>query len=85
MEKEKVKLFQNVAGHTSSKRVIALCLFTIGSILSIYLILYSIHYKTAIEFTDLAYAVFLLFIAPASALLGVSLFEYFSKLNPLKK
>jgi hypothetical protein len=84
MEKEKVKLFQNVAGHISSKRVAGLSCLTIGAVLLIYATIFGIHNKTAVEFNDLISGISIFFYA-GTGILGVSVGEYFSKLNPLKK
>ena len=79
-----VTLFQNVIGHTSSKRVSGiLCLLTGGALLG-YTILFGIHSQTAVDFSKITNAISIFFWA-GSALLGVSVTEYFGKLNPFKK
>jgi len=93
MEKEEIKkenitnnvtLFQNVIGHTSSKRVTGITSLFIGAILLGYNILFGIHNQTAVDFSKITNAISIFFWA-GSGLLGVSVTEYFGKFNPLKK
>ena len=79
-----VTLFQNVAGHTSSKRVSGILCILTGGVLLGYTILFGIHSKTAVDFSDITNAISIFFWA-GSALLGVSVAEYFGKFNPFKK
>ena len=93
MEKEEIKkenitnnvtLFQNVIGHTSSKRVSGIVSLSIGAVLLAITILFGIFKKTAVEFSDITNAISIFFWT-GSALLGVSVTEYFGKFNPFKK
>ena len=93
MEKEEIKkenptnnvtVFQNVIGHTSSKRVSGILSLSIGAVLLAFTIVFGIFKKTAVEFSDITNAISIFFWA-GSALLGVSVTEYFGKFNPFKK
>jgi len=93
MEKEEIKkenitnnvtLFQNVIGHTSSKRVTGITSLFIGAVLLAGTIVFGIFKKTAVEFSDITNAISIFFWA-GSGLLGVSVTEYFGKFNPFKK
>jgi hypothetical protein len=79
-----VTLFQNVIGHTSSKRVSGITCLLVGVTLLSYNILFGIHNQTAVEFSKITDAISIFFWA-GSGLLGVSVTEYFGKLNPFKK
>jgi hypothetical protein len=79
-----VTLFQNVAGHTSSKRVLGIILLSIGAGLLSYNIIFGIHIQTAVKFSEIVDAISIFFVAGTS-LLGVSVIEYLGKLNPFKK
>lgn len=79
-----VTLFQNVVGHTSSKRVSGIICLLVGAILLTYNIIFGIHNKTAVEFDKITDAISIFFLA-GSGLLGVSVTEYFGKLNTFKK
>lgn len=79
-----ITLFQNVVGHTSSKRVSGISCLFIGTVLLSYAIIYGIHNETAVAFEKLTAAISVFFWA-GSGLLGVSVTEYFGKINPFKK
>jgi hypothetical protein len=79
-----ITLFQNVAGHTSSKRVLGILLLLIGAALLSYNIMFGIHIQTAAKFSEIVDAISIFFVAGTS-LLGVSVVEYLGKLNPFKK
>jgi len=79
-----ITLFQNVVGHTSSKRVSGIILLLTGAILLSYAIIYGIHNETAVDFEKLTAALDPFFWA-GSGLLGVGVTEYFGKINPFKK
>jgi len=79
-----ITLFQNVVGHTSSKRVSGISCLFIGAVLLSYTIIYGIHNQTAVDFEKITAAITVFFWA-GSGLLGVSITEYFGKINPFKK